>query len=144
MSNQVTSREFITRKRDELALEIVRLQRKVDLYTELLAELPEEPKPKLVLVDRKSAEKLSTKRPYTVRALRPRERVEAVELALEAAGEKGITAKELAEVASVPVGTASGRLSLMKADGRATHIPPRYFAVHSKQEDNNSDQGMEQ
>jgi hypothetical protein len=105
----------------------------VDLYEELLAELPDEPKPKLVLVD-----KLTAKRPN-----RPRDGAEKIELALEAAGNQGITARELAEVASMPIGTASGRLSLMKAEGRAKHVPPRYFAVHSKQEDNNDDQGIE-
>jgi hypothetical protein len=62
-------------------------------------------------------------------------------LALEAAGPNGLTSTELAEVAHMPKGTASGRLSLMKQDGLVKKVDSRYFAVHSTQEDNNTEQG---
>jgi hypothetical protein len=62
-----------------------------------------------------------------------------VVVALEAAGASGATAREVAGVAQIPIGTASSRLSLLARDGRVTHDPSshRYFAIHSTREDNN-------
>ena len=60
--------------------------------------------------------------------------------ALEAAGETGLTARELAAVAHMPIGTASARLTVMKNEGLIGHNSPRYFAIHSRAEDNNLDQ----
>jgi hypothetical protein len=61
-------------------------------------------------------------------------------LALEAAGDKGLTSTQLAEVAQMPKGTASSRLMYMARDGLVRKIDKRYFVVHSTQEDNNADQ----
>jgi DNA-binding IclR family transcriptional regulator len=60
-----------------------------------------------------------------------------VRTALEAAGEDGLTARELANLTDMPTGTASGRLSVMKQQGMVMHITPKYFAVHSQPQDNN-------
>jgi hypothetical protein len=60
-----------------------------------------------------------------------------VRTALEAAGEEGLTARELANLTDMPTGTASGRLSVMKQQGMVMHITPKYFAVHSQPQDNN-------
>jgi hypothetical protein len=60
-----------------------------------------------------------------------------VKTALEAAGEHGLTARELADLADMPNGTASGRLSNMKKQGLVMHIAPKYFAIHSEPQDNN-------
>lgn len=61
-------------------------------------------------------------------------------LALEAAGDKGLTSYELADVAQMPRGTASSRLMYMARDGLVRKIDKRFFVVHSTQEDNNADQ----
>jgi hypothetical protein len=61
-------------------------------------------------------------------------------LALEAAGAKGLSGRELADVAQIAIGSATGRLSVMKKQGKVSHQGNRYFVVHSTQEDNNADQ----
>ena len=58
---------------------------------------------------------------------------------LRQAGSEGLTAADLATLDSIPKGTASSRLSIIKSAGLAdlngqTH---RYFALHSQTEDNN-------
>jgi hypothetical protein len=126
---------------------MAKLEAKLAVYDELLAELSPVVVPSLtpettalrsfVPVEHLTeatpeAKSGLSKKPYNPRPNRPRPVIETIELALEAAGEAGITARELAEVASLPSGTVSGRLSIMKFEGRARHIPPRYFAVHSK------------
>jgi len=63
--------------------------------------------------------------------------IDIVKTALEAAGEHGLTARELADLADMPTGTASGRLSNMKKQGLVMHIAPKYFAIHSEPQDNN-------
>jgi len=149
MSNQVEMRTLFVRKRREIVEQIVKLEAKLAVYDDLLAELPDNVFPtykgtgKAVTVE--AAQPLAfekpAKRTYSKRESRGPSATDAIELALEAAGDKGVTAREVAAVAGMPNGTASGRLSLMKAEGRVRHDPPRYFAVHSKHEDNNVDQG---
>jgi len=56
----------------------------------------------------------------------PKKMQEAI-LVLEAAGVHGITAREFAEVAQFPIGTASGRLAVLSKLGRAVNISPRYY-----------------
>jgi hypothetical protein len=60
-------------------------------------------------------------------------------LALKAAGKKGLTSRELAEVAQIPFGSASSRLTLMLREGLVNRDRSKYFVVHSTQEDNNAD-----
>jgi hypothetical protein len=61
-------------------------------------------------------------------------------LALEAAGARGLSGREFADAAQIPIGSATGRLSVMKKQGILEHKGNRYFVVHSTQEDNNADQ----
>jgi hypothetical protein len=64
-----------------------------------------------------------------------------IRMALDAAGERGVTARELIEVTQLPKGTATSRVSLMARDGvsgvRYDKQSHRYFAIHSEREDNN-------
>jgi hypothetical protein len=62
-------------------------------------------------------------------------------LALEAAGARGLSGREFADAAQIPIGSATGRLSVMKKQGLVIHKDSRYFVVHSTQEDNNERQG---
>jgi DNA-binding IclR family transcriptional regulator len=50
-----------------------------------------------------------------------------------------MTAREIAALTELPIGTASSRASLMARDGKVAHDPGghRYFAIHSMREDNN-------
>ena len=59
--------------------------------------------------------------------------------ALDGAGGDGLTAREVSILTDMPVGTASGRLSIMKQEGMIRHDPDnhKYFAIHSTREDNN-------
>ena len=152
-------RELLERKRAAVVAQMAKLEAKLAVYDELLVELspvvvpsltPETtalssfvPVEKVEWAHLTEATPKAEKRPYTPRASRPKSVVEIIELALEAAGDRGATAREVAEVASLPSGTVSGRLSVMKFEGRVKHIAPRYFAVHSKSQDNNDDQGMD-
>lgn len=52
---------------------------------------------------------------------------EAILGLLEKAGKRGLTARDVAERLDVPTGTASSRLSIMKAEGVITHEQPYYF-----------------
>ena len=65
--------------------------------------------------------------------------VEKTLAALQEAGDDGLTAREVAVLTDLPVGTASGRLSLMKQEGMVRHDADnhKYFAIHSTREDNN-------
>ena len=141
-------RELIERKRREVSVQITklemqvnRLQSKLTVYDELLAELG--PEPMTVPSKWEIAPPAKDKRPYKPHTIRAKPVEEIIELALEAAGDQGITAKELADVASIPAGTISGRLSVMKSQGLVKHVSPKFFAVHSRREDNNTDQGVE-
>ena len=109
--------------RSWLTTQAQQLQQRLDLLQQLLVELPAEPTP-----DTREA-----KPPP-----RPSKVTDAALLALEAAGGQGLTARELASVAHIPIGTASGRLSLMARDGQVVYHSPRYFAVHSEAQDNNT------
>jgi predicted Rossmann fold nucleotide-binding protein DprA/Smf involved in DNA uptake len=139
-------RELLEQKRREVAAQMVKLEAKLAVYDELLAELSPVVVPSLTVPTEALQSFVPTKlseKPYNPRPRQHRPVVETIELALEAAGEEGITAKQLAEVASIPGGTISGRLSMMKSEGRVRHVGTRYFAVHSKTQDNNDDQGIE-
>jgi hypothetical protein len=59
--------------------------------------------------------------------------------ALEAAGKEGMTAREIAALTELPLGSASSRASLLARDGKVSYDPGghRYFAIHSTREDNN-------
>jgi hypothetical protein len=131
-------RELIERKRQDVVAQILKLEAKLTVYDELLVELPARP---VVIETLSKTKSQPTSKPSLGR--RTTKGVDAIDLALEAAGGHGITARELAEVASVPVGTASGRLSLLKNLGLVKHVAPRYFVQHSKHEDNNTEQGTD-
>lgn len=145
----VDTRVWITRKRQEVVEQMDRLQAKLSVYDDLLRDLPVNlEEPRIVLVDKASADAMLNSKERVLYVRRKKRagseaRRHTVDLALEAAGEKGITARQLAEVASIPIGTASSHLTIRKAEGTVRHDPTlaRYFAVHSTQEDNNTDQG---
>jgi hypothetical protein len=122
-------KKWIEEKRIALVNEMTAIRARIDVYTQMLKELNDQPVA------------ASVKRgPY--RKGRPAfsRSDNAVALALEAAGSKGLTAKELAAVAQLPLGTASSRLTHWNRAGKVKHITPKYFAEHSTQEDNNVDQ----
>ena len=127
-------KKWIEEKRIALVNEMTAIRARIDVYTQMLKELETQPviaKPGPV----RTTELKSVHRSMSHGA------EQAALLALDAAGKAGLTAAELAAVAHIPKGTASGRLTVMKAKGLVNHVQPRYFAVHSRQEDNNVDQG---
>jgi hypothetical protein len=120
---------WIEQKKIDTVNEIVALKHKLTVYDMMLKDLGtarREPLPQ----DRVPTE------------LSKGQEVDAL-LALEAAGPAGLSAAELSDLTGMPRGTASSKLSILKSKGRATHRMPKYFAVHSTQEDNNNDNGME-
>jgi len=126
--------KWLHEQQANLLQEIARLQIRYEVYGEMLVKLPTPTaavtKQKVVTAGRKVVPKqkgasLSNKVLNETKSI------------LEAAGTNGLTSKEYAEVASIPVGTASARLSTLKTRGLASHVQPKYFVLHSKQEDNN-------
>jgi hypothetical protein len=105
------------------------IRARIDVYTQMLKELEQQPVAEPV---KRGSYKVG--RPIYSRA------DNEIALALEAAGSKGLTARELADVAHLPIGTASSRLTHWNKTGKVKHITPKYFIVHSTQEDNNVDQ----
>jgi len=134
-------KKWIEDKRIALVNEMTAIKARIDVYTQMLKELEQQqpivsqPRAIRSFTGSKSVEMLSSTRSISKGA------EQVALLALEAAGSRGLTARELAEVAHIPTGTASGRLTVMKAKGLANHVQPRYFAVHSQQQDNNVEQG---
>jgi hypothetical protein len=122
-------RRWLIARRDALIYERDHIQPRIDNLNLLIAEVeagpvvtaPPNPPP----VERRK------KVPAAAEA--------ATLLALEAAGEAGLSGRELAAVAQLPVGTASARLTILKQAGVVRHDAKlaRYFVTHSKQEDNN-------
>lgn len=129
-------RQWIDDKRVALVNQIVALQAQVVTFNKMLAEL-EEVAP-TVVVDAAPPVPRGPRGPYKRGQHTMKE---AALLALDAASPGGLTAQEVADLAQVPKTTASARLTLMKQEGLIRHVSPRYFAVHSKQQDNNMDQG---
>jgi len=127
-------KKWIEDKRIALVNEMAAIRARIDVYTQMLKELEQQP----------VATRFVSTQPETMRSKHKSMSKGAEQvalLALDAAGKSGLTATELAAVAHIPKGTASGRLTVMKAKGLVNHVQPRYFAVHSTQEDNNVDQG---
>jgi len=126
-------KKWIEDKRIALVNEMTAIRARIDVYTQMLKELevstPVVAKPVHATEMKSRGRKIGSKAEQVTL------------LALDAAGKAGLTARELADVAHMPQGTASARLTVMKAKGMVTHVQPRYFAVHSTQEDNNVDQG---
>jgi predicted Rossmann fold nucleotide-binding protein DprA/Smf involved in DNA uptake len=105
----------------------------IDLFEQAKAEA------KAARAAKKAAKPKSKKRGRPPSTMPPSKATPLVVTALEAAGSEGATAREVAEIASLPIGTASSRLSIMARNGTVAHDPGghRYFALHSIREDNN-------
>jgi hypothetical protein len=123
--------KWLHAQRSDLLQEIAKLQMRCDVYGEMIEKINSEPKQKPRVVN--TGTKVVLKRTKKVNSVATQQ----VMLALEAAGKDGLTGKELAAVAQMPIGTASSRLSILKSEGRVAYDSPRYFVLHSKQEDNN-------
>ena len=123
-------KKWIEEKRIALVNEMTAIRARIDVYTQMLKEL-EANTPVVIPM---SGQMKSRGRKIGSKA------EQVTLLALDAAGKAGLTARELSDVAHMPKGTARARLTVMKAKGMVTHVQPRYFAVHSTQEDNNVDQ----
>jgi hypothetical protein len=122
-------RRWIAQQRVDIVNEITKLRAKLDTFADM---------EKMLNKQAPSAIPVVTRQP--VWAIGEQAKEDAL-LALQAAGNAGLTAREYAEVAHLPQGTASARLSILKGKGFATHKQPKYFAIHSTAEDNNIDQG---
>jgi len=118
--------KWLHEQRDHLLQEIARLQIRYEVYGEMLVKMPAS-KP---MMKPRGPDKHKRKRSASVAT-------QQVMLALEAAGKDGLTGRELAKVAELPIGTASSRLSILRSEGKVAYDSPRYFVLHSKQEDNN-------
>jgi hypothetical protein len=122
-------RRWIAQQRVNIVNEITKLHAKLDTFADM---------EKMLNKQAPSATPVVTQRP--VWAIGEKAKEDAL-LALQAAGNTGLTAREYADVAHLPKGTASARLSILKSRGFATHKQHKYFAIHSTAEDNNIDQG---
>jgi len=123
-------KQWIDKQRVDIANQITALRGKLSAFDQMEKELGKA----------SSHEQPRQQRAAKTRGTRSTAQAAAI-LALDAAGPKGLTSIELAEVAHMPRGTASGRLTLMKRDGLVKKVDNRYFVVHSTQEDNNTEQG---
>ncbi len=119
-------KKWIEEKRIALINEMTAIRARIDVYTQMLKELETQP-----------VATSQHRKPYVRIVQKPSKLEDAAMLALEAAGRRGLTARELANVAQIPIGSASGRLTVMAHAGRVKHVSPKYFIVHSTQEDNN-------
>ena len=159
MSNQVKA--WMENYKINLVNQIALLQHRVTLINAMLLEFKPDPvaaqasakvKPKPPTPIGESADKLiatalysalgETAKPKTPRPPPKKSKViPLIRMALDAAGDRGVTAQELVEVTQLPKGTASSRVSLMARDGvsgvRHDKQSHRYFAIHSEREDNN-------
>jgi len=139
---------WLSERRNTLVSERDRIQARIDQLNLLIAEADDMRFPEEVIPEFTTGVKSNGM--YVMEGLPPRKNrrayvptryeaptTEMAMTALQAAGEKGLTARELAEVAGMPIGTASGRLTVLKTQGVVMHVQPRYFVVHSDPQDNN-------
>lgn len=135
-------RRWIASQKVKLVNEIQVLHAKIKVFDDMEKELNRtigsaSPPPPPVLQLQSQPER--TPRPWSIGEKAKADTL----LALQAAGDVGLSSKEFADLAQVPKGTASARLSVVKSLGLATLKQHKYFAVHSTQEDNNVSQGGE-
>jgi hypothetical protein len=165
----ITALDFLNARRDQLQSEIEHHRIRLALLDELIAALPAPllapppsalaamtaalPPPQNIRPNNRvspQAKRITKTRKSGLGAARIRD----IMLSLEAAGTKGITSRELADVLHIPVGSAGSRLSQLKNLGHITHVAPRYYlltaastnpidpvntmVVHSQAEDNNT------
>ena len=123
-------KKWIEEKRIALVNEMTAIRARIDVYTQMLKELETQPVAKSATQD-----KPKVGRPSGHKADHP------IVIALTAAGKRGATAREVAAVTQLPIGTTSSRLSIWNRQGEVKHVGTKYFIVHSRQEDNNVDQG---
>jgi hypothetical protein len=119
---------YLLGQQKKLREEIDKLNFKISLLDGMIADLDLTP------------EKIKIEKQNTAKQGRPNMETTATKqalIALEAAGEQGLSSLELAEVAHLPKGTASSRLHLMKKHGMVDYHDNRYFAMHSDKDDNN-------
>ena len=121
-------RRWITQQRVDIANQIAALRGKLSMLEQMEKELDKQ----LVAAPPPGPR-------YRVEGSNSKAQAQAL-LALEAAGDKGLSSKQLAEVAQMPKGTASSRLMYMERAGIVKRDAGKYFVVHSTQEDNNADQ----
>jgi len=122
-------KKWIEDKRIALVNEMTAIRARIDVYTQMLKELETQPVAKSATQD-----KSKVGRPPGHKADHP------IAIALTAAGKRGATAREVAAVTQLPIGTTSSRLSIWDRRGEVKHVGKKYFIVHSSQEDNNVDQ----
>jgi hypothetical protein len=121
MSNAIKT--YLHQQYVKVTAEIMTLTQRLDMLRDMIADLDD------IMTE-----------PPPPRAPKPRGKtVEKTLAALNEAGDDGLTAREVAVLTDLPVGTASGRLSLMKQEGMVRHDADnhKYFAIHSTREDNN-------
>ena len=123
-------KKWIEDKRIALVNEMTAIRARIDVYTQMLKELETQSVAKFTTQD-----KPKVGRPSGHNADHP------IAIALIAAGKRGATAREVAAVTQLPIGTTSSRLSIWNRQGEVKHVGKKYFIVHSRQEDNNVDQG---
>jgi len=144
MSEQIKA--YLLLQRARFAAEIDRLQLRIEAVDAMISELPDlmaavKDTPvvnnnPIIVTNKGPAREVRKRGTYKPRVY-DTPTTDIVKTALEAAGEEGLTARELADLANMPNGTASGRLSNMKKQGLVMHIAPKYFAIHSEPQDNN-------
>ena len=123
-------KKWIEEKRIALVNEMSAIRARIDVYTQMLKELETQPVAKSATQDKP---KVGRPPSHTTD--------HAIAIALAAAGKQGATAREVAAVTQLPIGTTSSKLSIWDRRGEVKHVGKKYFIVHSKQEDNNVDQG---
>jgi hypothetical protein len=124
-------KKWIEEKRIALVNEMTAIRARIDVYTQMLKELETQPIAESAIQD-----KPKIGRPFGHSADHP------IAIALAAAGTKGATAREVAAVTQLPIGTTSSRLSIWDRRGEVKHVGKKYFIVHSTQEDNNITQDI--
>jgi hypothetical protein len=122
-------RRWVSNQRVDIANQIAALRGKLSMLDQMEKELSK-------VVPHKPVYKTAPRS-----APRGGKQEAAALLALEAAGARGLSGREFADAAQIPIGSATGRLSVMKKQGILEHKGNRYFVVHSTQEDNNERQG---
>lgn len=130
MNNSYDTRTWIARKRAEVVEAMAKLEAKLSVYDDLLRDLPADKYEQLV----EAVEVTLAKQPVKEKKRRKARRGSAdttmqILAVLEKRGDRGATARDLAAELGIPAGTASGRVSVMKADGLITHDvkTARYF-----------------
>ncbi len=134
MSNQVKA--WMENYKINLVNQIALLQHRVTLINAMLLEFKPDPIAAPAQAKVQAAAKPKPKR----KSNPPTSKVAPLVIsALEAAGKEGMTAREIAALTELPIGSASSRASLLARDGKVSYDPGghRYFAIHSEREDNN-------